>query len=125
MQLKEMQKNKTILFLIKFGVIFFVLHFLVWSIPVLFLQNWIAFLQAGFFELPLQDNLIYLNQKQILINPSCTGLISLSILAAIIFSLTKPEMKKKIQIFVLAGSIMFVLNLLRIYFVLWTGINFG
>lgn len=125
MNLKEIKENKTMLFLVKFGVIFSVLHLLVWTVPTSFLQNWIAFLQAGFFNLPLTENTIFLNQKLILINPSCTGLISLSILAAIIFSLTKPELKKKIEIFVLAGIIMFFLNLLRIYFVLWAGMNFG
>ncbi len=123
--IKKIKENKTIFFLIKFTVIFSALHYLVWSIPLNFLQNWIAFLQAGFFGLPLQENLVFLEEKQILINPSCTGLISISILAAIIFSLKKPEMKKKMQIFVLAGTIMFFLNLLRIYFVLWSGLNFG
>lgn len=123
--LEKIKENKTILFLVKFGVIFSVLHILVWAVPTSFLQNWIALLQANFFSLPLQNNLIELSQRQILINPSCTGLISISILAAIIFSLSKPEMKKKIQIFVLAAIIMFFLNLLRIYFVLWIGLNYG
>ncbi len=121
----NLTKNKTINFLVKFGVIFAVLHYLVWSIPTSFLQNWIALIQSNAFGLQLNENLLLLGKQKILINPSCTGLISISILAAIIFSLTKPELKKKLQIFLFASAIMFILNLLRIYFVLWAGINFG
>ncbi len=117
--------KKTVLFLVKFGLIFSVLHFLVWSLPLTFLENWIALLQANLFHLPLNENMIFLSEQRILINPSCTGLISISILAAIIFSLSRPEIKQKIKIFLAAAAIMFVLNLIRIYFVLWIGINFG
>jgi exosortase/archaeosortase family protein len=119
------EQKKTLMFLVKFGVIFSVLHFLVWKIPTGFLQEWIAGTEAGFFGLATENNLIFLEAQKILINPSCTGLISISILAAIIFSLRKPEIKQKIQIFVFASAIMFLLNLIRIYFVLWFGLEFG
>jgi len=121
----DLLENKTVIFLLKFGIIFSVLHFLVWTIPTGFLQNLIAVFQAGLFNLPVKDNLILLGEQKILINPSCTGLVSSSIIAAIIFSLSKPKIKEKIKIFLLAGTVMFLLNLLRIYFVLWFGLNFG
>ncbi|MBU2477190.1 archaeosortase/exosortase family protein [Candidatus Micrarchaeota archaeon] len=119
------EQKKTLMFLVKFGVIFSVLHFLVWTVPTEFLQKWIAGIQAGFFGLTIQNNLLFIEAQKILINPSCTGLISISILAAIIFSLRKPEIKQKIQIFIGASIVMFLLNLLRIYFVLWIGLEFG
>jgi exosortase/archaeosortase family protein len=118
-------ENKTLLFVIKFTVIFSVLHFLVWILPTQFLQNFIASLQGNLLNLPVKENLIFLGQQKILINPSCTGLISISILAAIIFSLRKPELKQKTKIFLLASIIMFFLNLARIYLVLWLGIKHG
>ncbi|MFH1664433.1 MAG: archaeosortase/exosortase family protein [archaeon] len=118
-------ENKTLMFLVKFTVIFSVLHFLVWTIPTEFLQNLIAGFEAGFFGLPVKENLILIGEQKILINPSCTGLVSSSIIAAIVFSLRKPEIKEKIKIFLLAGIVMFFLNLLRIYFVLWFGLSFG
>jgi len=117
--------NKTIMFLVKFTVIFSVLHYLVWTIPTEVLQNFIALFQSNLLGLNIQNNLLFLENQRVLINPSCTGLVSISIIAAIIFSLRKPEIKQKIQIFLVAGIIMFFLNLLRIYFVLWVGINFG
>ncbi len=117
--------KKTLLFLIKFTLIFSVLHFLVWTIPTTFIQKWIALIQANAFNLPVEGNLMFIETQKILINPSCTGLVSISIIAAIIFSLSKPEIKQKIKIFLAASAIMFVLNLIRIYFVLWVGINYG
>ncbi len=118
-------EKKTLMFLVKFGIIFSALHLLVWTVPTYFLQDWIASLQAGFTGLQVHGNLIFLGEHKILINPSCTGLISSSIIAAIIFSLRKPEIKKKIQIFLLAAIIMFFLNLIRIYIVLLAGMQFG
>lgn len=119
------ENKKTVLFLIKFTLIFSVLHFLVWAVPTTLIQQWIALIQANAFNLPVNGNLMLIESQKILINPSCTGLISISIIAAIIFSLNKPEIKQKIQIFLAASAAMFVLNLLRIYFVLWVGINYG
>jgi len=118
-------EKKTLMFLVKFTVIFSALHFLVWIVPTGFLQNWIAALEAGLTGLQVQGNLISLGEHKIMINPSCTGLVSSSIIAAIIFSLRKPEIKKKIQIFLLAAIVMFFLNLIRIYFVLLAGMQFG
>jgi len=102
-----------------------VLHLLVWSINIKFLEEWLAGTEAGLTGLQGKGNIIFLKEEKIEINPSCTGLISASILAAVIFSLRKPEIKKKIAIFLGGAAILFLLNIVRVYFVLLIGINYG
>lgn len=93
------------------------------SIPLL--QEPIASIEAGLLGLESEGSLIFSDGGNFEISPSCTGLVSSIILAAIIFSLKKPEIKKKIGIF-LAGSIsLLVLNIFRIYLVILGAELFG
>ncbi|MEW6295481.1 MAG: exosortase/archaeosortase family protein [Candidatus Diapherotrites archaeon] len=98
---------------------------LVWTVDLKFLEDWLAGTEAGFTGLQSKGNIIFLKEEKIEINPSCTGLISASILAAVIFSLRKPEIKKKILIFLGGTIILFLLNIARVYFVLLIGISYG
>ncbi len=47
------------------------------------------------------------------------------ILASIVFSLRKPEFKKKLVLFSMGFAVLFLSNFLRIYLVLLAGINYG
>ncbi|MFH1545537.1 MAG: exosortase/archaeosortase family protein [archaeon] len=106
-------------------MIFALLHLIVWSVDLSFLENSIASFEAGLTGLESNGNIIAINAQKIEINPSCTGLISISILAAVIFSLRKPELKKKIIIFAAGGISLLLLNLLRVYFVIVVGKTYG
>ena len=90
-----------------------------------FLQNSIAWLEAEALGLSSGGNKIFFNDSIFLIVPSCTGLVSSIVLGSIIFSLKKPELTKKIGIFLLGSIALILLNLVRVYFVLLAGINFG
>jgi len=112
-------------FVLKFFAVFFVLEALLVGSSIPLLQEPIASLEAGLLGLESEGNIILSEGGNFEISPSCTGLVSSIILAAIIFSLKKPEIKKKIGIF-LAGSVsLLVLNLFRIYLVILGGELFG
>jgi exosortase/archaeosortase family protein len=68
--------------------------------------------------LDAESNTIRVGGSSFLINESCTGLVSIMILASTIFALRKPGLNKKIRMF-FAGSIaLFFLNIARVSLVL-------
>ena len=118
-----MQKN--VLFLCKFFVIFAVLQAIIYVLPVSGLNAWIAGLEAGFFGLEASGISIKAGEIDFVITNSCTGLVSGSILAAIVFSLKKPDLKKKAAMFGIGAALLFLVNLVRIYFVIAGGLAYG
>ncbi len=123
-------KKKAILFLIKFFVIYAVLQFLILALPLEFVENGIAGIEAAAIGARAEGNIIELEGNEAVghsfqIVPNCTGLVGISVLAAIIFALRKPELKKKLALLCIGALILFPLNLLRVYFVLWVSIEFN
>ena len=118
-------KKKAILFLIKFFVIYAVLQFLILVLPIGFIENGIAEIEANAIGEGAEGNLIELEGHSFQIVPNCTGLVGISVLAAIIFALRKPKLKKKLALLCIGALILFPLNLLRIYFVLWVSIIYN
>ena len=112
-------------FLIKFFSIFGVLEVIIHAAPIGFLQEFIASTQAEFFGLVNNGTQIFVTGGLFEIVPSCTGLVSASVLAAIIFSLKKPEIKEKITIFAAGLISLLVLNYFRVLLVVWSGKEFG
>lgn len=117
--------NENIEFLIKFFVIFGVLQSIIWIAPLKPLNEWIAGLEANALFLERDGNAVITKNAHYSITNSCTGLVSGSILAAIVFALKKPELKKKIVVFVLGANVLFLVNLVRVYFVVLGGVKFG
>ena len=113
-------KHKATLFLIKFFLIYAILQTIILMAPLEPLQNSIAEFEAGLLGLEAEGNTIPVNSNRFEIVANCTGLMSISVLAAIIFSLRKPELKKKIMLFAAGAIILFPLNLLRVYLVIVT-----
>tara|TARA_Y100000310_G_scaffold280829_1_gene300833 strand:+ start:3596 stop:4006 length:411 start_codon:yes stop_codon:yes gene_type:complete len=93
--------------------------------PLSPLQNAIAGFEAGLLGLARDGNVIGIAGGLFVVSASCTGLVSASVLAAIIFSLKKPVLKKKLVIFATGAIALFLLNLVRVYIVLLVAINFG
>ena len=118
-------EKKEWIFIGKFIVIFSVLEFIIFNLDMSFLQFFIAQTQADFFNLQFRNNLIFVKDGAFVIVPSCTGVVSGSILAGIVFSLKKPELKRKIGIFLAGLAGLIILNYLRVMFVIWTGKEFG
>jgi exosortase/archaeosortase family protein len=114
------KNTKISLFLIKFFAIFFILTTLVELLDLLFFTEWLAFISAMPFKVNVVSNLVFVNGENFLVTNSCTGLVSASILAAIIFSLKKPLIKQKILLFLFGMGILLVLNIPRLMLVLWS-----
>ncbi len=113
------------LFLLKFFLIFGVLQSIIVAAPLSGLNKWIAGIEASALSLENHEASVISGNASYVITNSCTGLVSGSILAAIVFSLKKPGVKKKTAVF-LAGAIMlFLINLLRVYIVILGGITYG
>ncbi len=111
-------KKKAIVFLLKFFALYAVMQFLILVAPLGFLQEFIAATEATMLGLEAKGSTILFNDHRFEIVANCTGLMSISVLAAIVFSLKKPELKKKIGLLAAGAAILFPLNLLRVYFVL-------
>ena len=122
---KKEKRKKSVIFLLKFFLIFSVLHYLIYLIDTDFLQQFITDFASNALNLPSQGLFIYINAQPFFISKSCTGLISSFILAAIIFSLKKPEIEKKIAMYLAGTIILLIANVFRVIFVLWMGILFG
>ncbi len=118
-------KKKSIVFLVKFFVIYAILQFLILALPLEFFENGIAEIEAVAIGASAEGNLIELNSHSFQIVPNCTGLVGISVLASIIFGLRRPKLKKKIGLLAVGAAILFPLNLLRVYFVLWASISFS
>tara|TARA_Y100000310_G_scaffold343831_2_gene453360 strand:- start:16331 stop:16816 length:486 start_codon:yes stop_codon:yes gene_type:complete len=117
--------KKYLIFLVKFFAIFLFLEFFVFGTNLTFLQEFIAKTQADFLGLRYVNNLIFVSDGIFEIVPECTGIVSASILASIIFSMKKPEMKKKFFIFGLGFVLLFIVNYLRVLSIIWVGMEFG
>jgi exosortase/archaeosortase family protein len=121
----EMNLKNSLIFILKFFLIYSILQILIYFIDLSFLENLIAFFIALMHGLPVNNNTIYFNETLFIIASNCTGLISGSVLAGVVFSLKKPELKEKIKIFLTGAVLLFFINLIRIYLVVLTGILFN
>jgi len=115
---QESFERKAIIFLVKFFLIYAVLQTLILAMPLTFLQESIASSQASLLGLESSGSQIFFNSHVFEIVANCTGLMSISVLAAIVFSLRKPALKKKATLFALGTIILFPLNFARVYLVL-------
>ncbi len=118
-------EKKEILFLAKFFAIFLILEWAINTIDLSAAQALIASTVAGFMGLKTVGNLIFVSDGAFEIVPSCTGLVSTGILAAIIFSMKKPELGKKIAIFAAGSLLLIALNYFRVMTVVLIGKLYG
>jgi len=111
-------EKKLLFFVAKFFVIFAVLNILIELADLSFLTNFIASVSASFLNAQYLHNIVFVKNFFIITN-SCTGFVSASILASIIFALKKPKLKKKIILFLLGTAVLLIVNIPRIIFVLY------
>lgn len=110
--------KKAMLFLAKFFIVYLVLQYLILLAPLDGLKNGIAATEAMLLGVEADGNILSLNGHAFEIVANCTGLVGISVLAAIIFSLKKPELRKKAVLFAIGAAILFPLNIVRVYLVL-------
>ncbi len=113
------------LFLLKFFAIFLALQSVIVAAPLSSLNSWIAGFEASALNLESKGNAVFAGNASYIITNSCTGLISGSILAAVVFSLKKPDPKKKTAVFAFGAFVLFAVNLLRVYIVILGGTLYG
>jgi len=109
---------KAAVFLIKFFAIYIVLQSAIVVAPIEPLKEGIASFEAGLLGLEYEGNSIIFNGHRAEIVANCTGLMSISVLAAIVFSLKRPAFKKKLGLFMAGAAVLFPVNLFRVYLVL-------
>ena len=118
--------KRELVFLAKFAAIYIVLQAVIQFGPLLPLEEAIASLEAGWIGAENFGNIIDTGGNGLFeISASCTGLVSASVLAAVVFSLRKPKLKKKAMVFAVGAIALFVLNLARVYIVLVSAVQFG
>lgn len=113
------------LFLAKFAAIFLVLYVLLFVFNPVWLENWIASLEAQWLGAQAVGNVVVVKNSSFIISESCTGIISMIILASIVFALKKPGIGKKIMLFAFGAIVLFFANLGRVYLVLLSASAFG
>ncbi len=119
------QAKKYALFLAKFFLVFLVLQALLLAANLNFMERAIASVEAQALGVQSNGNIVFIGNNSYSIDANCTGLLSGAIIAAIVFSFRKPEIKQKIAIALSAGMLLFLLNIPRVFVVLWTAKYFG
>ena len=121
----KIAQRKELVFLLKFFAIFAFAEAFIFLLDFSALENFIASSSAYWLGLASSGNLVFVPDGIFEINPQCLGLVSGSVLAAIIFSLKKPEILEKTVIFLCGFALLLVLNYLRILLVILSGKTFG
>ncbi|MDO8634020.1 MAG: archaeosortase/exosortase family protein [archaeon] len=117
--------KKSFVFLSKFFAFFGFFQWLLFVVDTSWLQDFLAGIEALLLGLERNGNILFIGRDAYAIVPSCTGLVSAIVLGAIVFSLKKPGMKQKIGIFSASVAVLFLVNIVRVYFVLLAGQAFG
>jgi exosortase/archaeosortase family protein len=112
------ENGKLLIFAIKFFLIFFILSSIIEILPLAWLNELIAGIASLLVGLPAQNAIIYANGAIFIVGNACTGLMSASILAATIFSLNKPNLTKKLTLFLIGLGILLIVNIPRVALVL-------
>jgi len=112
--------KKIFVFLIKFFLIFFILNTIISFLDFQWLNNFVAVVVATISFSTSISSIVFVGQQQFIITNYCLGFVSIAMLAALIFSLSKPDIRKKFVVFVLGAIILFILNIFRIVMVLFS-----
>lgn len=113
------QGNRSILFVLKFFIIFFAISTLIELADLSFLTNALAKLTASALGLSANGSVVFVGGSTFVVTNACTGLMSAAILAAIIFSLKKPTLSKKVFFFITGLIMLMIVNVPRVMLVLW------
>ena len=113
------------IFLAKFFALFLILQAIVLVVDLTWMQNAIAAGVSSLDGTAYSGKFVNVKDGAFEITPSCTGLVIAAILAAVIFSMKKPDMKKKAALFLTGTAILLVLNYFRVLLVVIVGRDFG
>jgi len=117
---KSSGTSALLLFVAKFFIIYFILTALLELADLSWLTSAIAFAAAAPMGFAVLGSTVLVNGELFLVTNLCTGLMSASILAAIIFSARRPSFLKKLGLFVAGLVALLVFNIPRLMLVLYS-----
>ncbi|MBI5553857.1 MAG: archaeosortase/exosortase family protein [Candidatus Diapherotrites archaeon] len=112
-------------FLLKFFAAYAVFQFLILAADLSALEKFITQTVAGWLNLPFDGNVLVSSSGSWAVNAQCTGLVSASILAALVLSLKKPSFPLKLLTLGIGTVLLLVLNVFRVAFVVWAGMKWN
>ncbi len=118
--LKDSRTKKIFWFCVKFFIIYFVLQYLIELADLSALNNFIAYASASILGLSFGGNIVLVAGNVFTITNMCTGLVSASVLAAIVFSLCKPRIGQKVVLFMGGLVLLMLINIPRVSLVLYS-----
>jgi len=117
---KDSHAKKIIWFCAKFFIIYVVLQYLIELADLSALNYFIAYASASLLGLGYWGSMVFVNGAVFTVTNLCTGLVSASVLAAIVFSLRRPKLAQKIALFFLGLVLLMLINIPRVALVLYS-----
>lgn len=112
--------SKLLFFTIKFLVIFAVLNVLIWFADLSQLNLFLAKESGQLVGAQVKETSLTFGAGNFVVTNSCTGLVSISILASIIFAFQRPKLKKRLALFIIGAGVLFLINIPRIALVVYS-----
>lgn len=110
-------------FLIRFFSVFILVELLLILFPPLEYQQWIATQIGNLLHVPVNGTFVGIAGSLFEISAFCSGFTTFSLFAGLVLGFNIPDWPTKIRLLIEGGLLIFILNFLRIYFVVWTGIH--
>ena len=122
--------SSALVFLLKFFTLFAALFTALYFTPLFFLTNFIAFIESSLlnsagFQVTQIGSLVVSSVIVFQIVNECTGLVMLSMLAALLYATPSISRNEKIRGFALFALPLLLFNLARLFATMIVGISFG
>jgi exosortase/archaeosortase family protein len=109
-------------FLFRFFLLFIGVEFLLYVLPPIPYQEWLASSVAGWYSIPVHEIWVGVAHGNFEITPSCTGFTSAALFLGLLFGF--PSLPKRKEKWALLGVLLIlILNYVRLLAVIWAGEN--
>lgn len=107
-------------FLFRFFLVFIGAEFLLYIVPPLPYQEWLASSVAGWYSIPAHEIWVGVTHGNFEVTPSCTGFTSAALFLGLLFGFPSLP-KRKIGWAALGVLVILLLNYVRLLAVIWAG----
>lgn len=108
-------------FIIRFFIVFGLVELLAYLFPPLAYQAWLAQLLGEWHRIPVQGIFLSVNGIQFEISAFCTGLSTWGLFLGLLYGFSIPSNKQKIVYALLGWIIIFFLNIIRLFLIVYVG----
>ncbi|MEK6902300.1 MAG: exosortase/archaeosortase family protein [archaeon] len=112
-------------FVVRFFLVFFAVELLLFLFPPLGYQEWIATQIGNLLHVPVNETFLLVNESWFEISAFCSGFTTLALFAGLVLGFNIPDWATKVRFLMEGGLLIFLLNFIRIYFVVWVGVNYS